>query len=311
MDIVDKYMKLYEGRTDAFGTGEGRWVKRSPTRKDFEDHLAGKGHGLGIAPLRDDGTVMWAAIDLDEPDFDTAVKMQGFIPGSSWVERSRSGNAHVLVFFSEPIQAWIPRGILRYACEAAEKGAVEIFPKQDRLLPGMLGNYLNLSYHGENRPVLLIGTGNMEPLNIVEFVDGALESRNDPHDWEKRARWLGLESPDARDKEHGEFGTRPFLHICAEHIIAEREHNPIVEGHRAVVFFNLARQLLNYEGFDDDEVKYYMCLVNDASPDPIQEWEIDRMIANVKRGQFTSTGCDDPLFSPYAHPDCPIAHGRS
>jgi hypothetical protein len=37
--------------------------------------------------------------------------------------------------------------------------------------------------------------------------------------------------------------------MCAEHIIANRESNPVMEGHRNVVYFCLAKQLLNYEGF--------------------------------------------------------------
>jgi hypothetical protein len=148
-------MRLFSGRKDAYGTGRGQWIKREPTPDVYAEHLRGEGPGLGIAPLLDDGTVWFAAIDLDEPDFDAAREMQEFLSfGATWVERSRSGNAHVWAFFEHPIQAWIARGILREATAAIGKPAVEVFPKQDKLREGMVGNYINLPYHGDDRPIL-------------------------------------------------------------------------------------------------------------------------------------------------------------
>jgi hypothetical protein len=49
--------------------------------------------------------------------------------------------------------------------------------------------------------------------------------------------------------------------------------------------------------------------LNASSPDPISDYELKRILGNAERGEYTSTGCDDPLFQPYAHPDCPIANG--
>ena len=100
---VVRFRRLFDGLSTAFGTGKGEWVKRPPRPEDFVDHLNGHGPGIGIGPLRPDNTVKFAAIDLDEPDFEAARAMQQYIPGASWVERSRSGNAHIWVFFSEPI----------------------------------------------------------------------------------------------------------------------------------------------------------------------------------------------------------------
>jgi hypothetical protein len=80
------------GRTDAYGTGRGQWIKREPTPAVYApgEHLRGEGPGLGIAPLLDDGTVWFAAIDLDEPDFDAAREMQEFL---SSVRRGSSARA--------------------------------------------------------------------------------------------------------------------------------------------------------------------------------------------------------------------------
>lgn len=314
---IPQFAGLFAGLDSAYGTGEGRWVKEGVTRALYAQHLRGEGPGLGIAPLRENGTVTFAAIDLDAPDFEAASTMQGLLPGQAWIERSRSGNAHIWVFFAEPVEAWSVRGILREATAAIGNPKIEVFPKQDRLRAGMFGNYINLPYYGFERPVLDLSrpvAPDAEPghqwweYNVNDFVRLAVASLNDPEDWRKRARWLGVPSPEERETtgKH-EFGTQPYLHLCTEHIIENRDRNPVVEGHRAVVYFCMAKQLSNCAMFDHDEALQMMALVNDASPDPIGESELRRILSNAERGQFSSTGCDDPLFAPYAHPDCPIA----
>lgn len=329
---IDRFARLFIGRTDAYGTGEGRWVRKEVTRAHYEAHLRGFGQGLGIAPLRDDGTIRFAAIDLDEPDFDAARDMQKFLPGDSFIERSRSGNAHVWVFFDGDVLAWPVRGILKLATEAAGKSSVEVFPKQDRLYPELrsavrpeLGNYINLPFHGDQRPILR-DPGDVEPFqdswypdeqeareraakehDLVEFLDLAEDSLNDGEAWMRRAEWLQIPSPDERSQYRAEFGTQKTLHMCAEHIIANREQNPVLEGARNVVYFCLSKQLLNYESMDEDEAWYFVKLVNDASPDRLDEHELRRIFNNAAMKGMTSTGCDDPLMANYVHPDCPIA----
>lgn len=322
---IAAYAKLFSGRTDAYGTGEGRWIKKPVTLSHYEAHLRGFAKGLGIAPLTDDNKIRFAAIDLDEPDFTAAREMQEYLPGPSFIERSRSGNAHVWVFFSESVDAWAVRGILKEATLAAGKASVEVFPKQDRLFPELrtefrpeLGNYINLPYHGEDRGVFApagTGYGDSFPpgpngelmMSVAEFLEYAADHLNEPHAWMRRAEWLQISPPEERLRDRSEFGSQKVLHMCAEHIIANRESNPVLEGHRNVVFFSLAKMLLNYEGFDEDEAWYFLKLVADASPDRTPEHELRRIFNNALMKQMTSTGCSDPLMEPYIHPDCPIA----
>jgi hypothetical protein len=321
---IERFAALFQGRTGEYGTGEGRWVHKPVTLAHYEAHLRGFGKGLGIAPLRDDGTIRFAAIDLDEPDFDAARDMQKFLPGDSFIERSRSGNAHVWVFFSDDVLAWPVRGILKAAIEAAGKMSVEVFPKQDRLFPELrsmperpeVGNYINLPFHGDQRPIESLEYSNWPPgayedsrfyRDVGEFLDDAYETLNDPENWLRRAEWLQIASPDERLKDRADFGTQETLHMCAEHIIANREQNPILEGHRNVVYFSLSKMLLNYKHMTDDEAWYFLKLTADASPDRVEEYELRRIFNNARVKGMTSTGCDDPLMSPYVHPDCPIA----
>jgi hypothetical protein len=318
--VSEQFADLFQGLDAAYGTGEGRWVKQPVTQGVYNDHLLGKGAGIGIAPLRPDNNVMFAAIDLDEPDFDAAFEMQDYIPGTSFVEQSRSGNAHVWVFFASPCEAWVAMGVLKEATLAAGKQHVEVFPKNHDFSKVKLGNYINLPYHGVSRPIvesearLQTDAGStthvLHPWRVEKFLHEALTNRNDPEEWRRKAQWLLISPPEQRER-NTEFGEQARLHICADHIIETADVNPIREGHRAAVFFALAKQLTNWRDCDHEEALMMMRSVNDASPDRIADSEIRRILGNAERGQFTSTGCDDPLFAPYAHPSCPIANPRS
>jgi hypothetical protein len=306
---VSRFMRLHAGLDIAFGTGQGRWIKRPPTLEDFSAHLSGRGPGIGIAPLRPDNTVKFAAIDLDEPDFDAAREMQKYIPGVSWIESSRSGNAHVWVFFDSPVAAWVPMGILKEATIAAGKDHVEVFPKNHDFAKVKLGNYINLSYYGTSRPILDMSGYPDTHYQLEPFLDAAEQSLNSPRKWEQKADWLMISPPESRARTQ-EFGSQKTLHICADHIISG-DAGPVTEGHRSIVYFCLAKMLTNWEQVDHDETVDIMRSVNEMSaPDSISDSELLRIVGNAERGQFTSTGCDDPLFAPYAHPSCHIAHPR-
>lgn len=305
-----KFAALFQGLEGAFGTGAGRWIKRPLRPEDWCDHLCGRGAGIGIAPLRPDNTVMFAAIDLDEPDFDAAREMQGYIPGVSWLERSRSGNAHVWVFFESPIEAWVPMGVLKEACLAAGKPHVEVFPKNHDFSKVKLGNYINLPFHGDTRPIIGSSIDVDAPAPSLDyFIHEATELRNDPDVWRRKASWLQIYDPGQREQT-SEFGEQPVLHICAKHIIGG-EAGMIPHGHQNAILFMLAKALTNWRDFDHDETLMTLLNVSRDLFDPVpSEAEVRRILSNVERARYTSTGCDDPLVQPFTHPDCPIAHPR-
>jgi hypothetical protein len=320
---VHPFINLFGGIADseaigAYGTGTGRWVKQPLTPLDVADHLVGTASGIGIPPLRPDNTVVFAAIDLDEPDFDAAREMQKYIPGTSFIERSRSGNAHVWVFFAEPIEAWLPMALLKEACVAAGKKHVEVFPKNHDFAKVKLGNYINLPYHGGERPIIASSwedTSEWDPTGVElecewpldVFIADATRTRNDPEDWRKRARWLMLAPPEARAST-STFGGRQQLHECCDYIInrAVSGEYPITEGSRSIVYFSLSKMLLNWSAIDEDDAWETIREANAASPTPLDSRELRRVFDNAARGGFTSTGCDDPVMAEYVHPDCPI-----
>lgn len=300
--------RLFQGRTDAIGRNQGGVERRIVTEGDYYKHFQGE-HPIGIFPMLDDNTCWFGAIDLDEPNFELASQMQLLIPNPSWIEKSRNGNAHVWVFFQSPAPAWVVRTVLRGATQAVGRSDVEIFPKQDALKPGMVGNYINLPLFGDERPILHMGTTDeLRPTPVASFLHRALETRHDPAVWERRARALGGKPPEEREVAR-EFGTATVLHECASHIIENRESNPLRRGHRAVVLFNLSKMLLNWEALDAAEARKWVGEVNAAGTHPVDVLEVDRIFNNALEGRWTSTGCDDPLMAPYVRPDCPIANG--
>lgn len=302
-----RFGRLFRGREDAYGTGVGGVVRAPVNVGIYQQHLDGHPPGVGIFPMVDGDVVYFGAIDLDEPNFALARSMQKLLPGTSFIERSRSGNAHVWVFFAHPAPAWAVKGVLRKATEAVGRKDVEVFPKQDALREGMVGNYINLPYHGADRPVLYDGDPHT-PMSLPTFLAHAEDETQDPAEWIRRARGLGVKPPAERE-ETGEWGEAPVLHACAQHIIAGilDGSRPLMPGARHQVLFHLAKQLLNWRDFTQAEAWSLMQEVNAALPRPLIESELERTFGNALTGQFTSTGCDDPLMAPYVLPSCPIA----
>lgn len=308
-----RFLELFGPRLDVYGVAKGKVVREPFSFAAAEQHLRGNtDYDLGFFPLRDDGTVRFAAVDLDEPDFETAALIAEKIPGNAWIERSRSGNAHVWVFFEEATPAWVARGILRFVLEAMDLPRVEIFPKQAELIPGMVGNYISAPYFGDERPMVWQSRVDREDwlsedYSLEYFLDNAEASRIDPQQWQDLCISWGIEPPRAKGEGAEEFGTRAVPHMCATYMLEHKSDNPLVPGHRATVLFNLAKQLANVEDFEPGDVEEMVEAMNQAGTDPIPEREVKRFVANAYARGYTSTGCDDPLMAPYVHPECPIA----
>lgn len=308
MTEEELFAGLFRGRDDVIGKAAGtpRVERRPVTIVDYEGHLYGDAYGIGIYPMLDDNTCWFGAVDLDEPDFELARMMQELLPGQSWLERSKSGNAHVWVFFERPCPAWAIRTLLRRATQSVGRPDVEIFPKQDALRKDMVGNFINLPWHGEDRPILLDdGT----PADRTWWLMKAGQTLQDPDAWIRRARKRGGLPPEEREAST-EWGEQPNLHMCAEYILTHKHDNPLTPGHRSVVLFNVARQLLNWRDCTEEEARRWVHELNDAATSPAPEFEVNRQFDNARDGRWTGTGCDDPVMTPYVDPACPIARGR-
>ncbi len=314
---VKTMRRLFNGRRDILGIAKGR-VQREPNGREFTDevwdalfqaHLNGETDAdLGIYLVRDDDTVTYCCVDIDEPNFDLAREVAETIPSDYvWIEKSRSGNFHVWTFFDEPLEAWAARTVLRGVIVAVGQPALELFPKQDGLRDGMVGNYVSIPWHGAGRPIVWgTATEGAEEGNITRegFLFEADSLRTSAEAWRRRGRALG--GKPRAEVRSGEFGTRRALHICANYIFEHRHDNPLVPGHRAVVLFNVAKQLANCVHYSEAESVQFVQAINEAGTDPIPEREVRRFVGNAFSGGFTSTGCDQMMA--YAAPDCKIAN---
>ena len=145
-----------------------------PTVELWETHLAGK-QGLGVHMLRDNGTVRFAAIDIDlyplPHDHAALARSIAELELPLIVCASKSGGAHLYLFGAEDLPGTLVRKKLAEWAIAlklpdwgtvTEKGRTvqkwEYYPKKDRLSgPTDHGNYLNMPYYGTERQAMGLG----------------------------------------------------------------------------------------------------------------------------------------------------------
>jgi hypothetical protein len=138
-----------EGKLDHAVKG---FAKEPVTTELWVQHLAGK-QGLGVVPIRRDGTVKWGAIDIDVYGIDPIEVANRILVLDLplIVCRSKSGGAHVYMFTSEPVSAFAMQTRLRDIAALLGHGGVEIFPKQTALAEGDSGSWVNMPFFdGDN-----------------------------------------------------------------------------------------------------------------------------------------------------------------
>lgn len=153
METIDAFTKLFRGREDVWGSVEGKSNKEAVTFASYEAHFQGK-RSLGVYPLLDDGTCHFFAVDLDEKNFDKALKIRSELNRLGlpvYICESKSKGYHIYGFGSEPLVAKDVRYVLLGMLDLLKISA-EVFPKQDRLDETIkYGNYINLPCFGSTR----------------------------------------------------------------------------------------------------------------------------------------------------------------
>lgn len=218
-DLVRRFANLYRGRGDVQGTEDGGCLHKRVTFGHYLGHFQGA-FGLGIYPLRDDGTCAWALVDIDTDDLDRALLLRrllhdGGVP--ALVLRSRARGYHVTVFVKGWARAADLRRILRAAAlEAGLPPTTEIYPRSDAPPPGATapGGYVRLPYVGAlsdpARPGKVIPAPRrrraFDPgppcrdLALAEFLEVAEASQVEPERIRAWAEELGEEdAPPPRD----------------------------------------------------------------------------------------------------------------
>jgi len=200
-ETLGRFYTLFKGNERSFGqcqksgTKYRQWTeKRCVTPIEFGEHLNGS-VGVGIVPIKDDGTVWFGTIDIDahgdveDIDLRDLVKTIDELNLPLIVCRSKSGGAHCYAFTSEPVEASQMRTLLANWASKIGFPGVEIFPKQSHLKKqedGVrpLGNWINLCYAGgasTDRYAVKKDGGKMTLDYFLDCCENARMSRGDVH----------------------------------------------------------------------------------------------------------------------------------
>jgi Primase C terminal 1 (PriCT-1) len=298
-DLAVRFMSLFSGLDRAHGIydvskepaaegikqkGKASTAAKPVTAKLWSDHLAGR-RGLGIIPLRDDATVLWAAIDVDRYPLDL-VALDGKIEEHRLplqLVRSKSGGAHLYLFLTESIPAkWIRAKLSDWAAALGHPG-VEIFPKQDEFVDKQdIGNWINMPYFNAADTVRY-GLGGGIRLTAEEFLEQAEAVRAScTRDHLDKLR------PVNRDVDPVFQDGPPCLEkLCTIGFPA---------GSRNKGLFNIG-VLLHRKGYDDWEQKLEELNRKYMQP-PMQSSEVMQTIKSFRRKNYGGYTCkDDPIRS--------------
>ena len=187
--MAASFMALFAGMQEAYGTyaigynkkgakqvGKAQTIREQLKLEHWQAHLSGE-QGLGVIPIRSDNRVKWGCIDIDDYHLDIAELAkrihQQKLP--LIVCRTKSGGAHVFMFFQEPVAAADCQSTLQEIASSLGFGGSEIFPKQTEVLleRGDLGNWLNMPYFNVTATNRYAVTPDGTPATAQEFLAAA------------------------------------------------------------------------------------------------------------------------------------------
>jgi len=196
---VSQFKEIFLGLERAYGTfqpkdslrednkAEGEtWIRKKPLEdKLWQDHLEGAWPSLGVFPINDEDKCRWGCIDVDEYPLDhvsIAKKLSErnlpFI-----VTKSKSGGAHIFLFFKDYVPAGIVHNKIKELAAFMGLGHCEVFPKQEKLMregnqaDWEVGSFLNMPYHNgleHTERYAFSGEGNV--LTLEEFLTGPYQT---------------------------------------------------------------------------------------------------------------------------------------
>jgi hypothetical protein len=159
-DSSGKHSLWTEGKRDANNKiiydSKGNTLPAEPlTDKKILEHLTGV-MGLGLVPITASGKLRFAALDIDKDDIDhielaRRVKNCGL---PMYVCRSKSGAAHVYIFFSgdgmdaKRVMKSLKDWSVALGC-GTDLPIAEIFPKQSHIDNADVGNWINLPFFND------------------------------------------------------------------------------------------------------------------------------------------------------------------
>lgn len=157
MDLAFEFLRIFTGNSRGHGEfqindqkgvkakGKATTVPTAVNEDLWREHIAGV-KGIGIVPITENNTSTWGAVDIDEYEGLDLEELSNKLPEPLILCRSKSGGAHVFLFTSQPVSSKVLRKKLMLVARALGHPNAEIFPKQDKLGPNDIGNWINMPY---------------------------------------------------------------------------------------------------------------------------------------------------------------------
>ncbi len=292
---VKAFASLFRGRTDVWGSVEGRANKEKVTLAHYRRHLVGD-ISLGVYMMQDDNTCHFFAIDYDIHDLATVLKIRQAFRDKGlpvYLANSKSKGSHLYGFAKKPL----PAADIRRACIAILSGLdieCEVFPKQaklDEVTP--FGNYINLPCFGFTREFL---RGDLKTVSVEEVTKSvtriSIETLN------QFVVSLPQPKPPAKLRaQRVRGGAKKGKHPpCIEEIM-----KGVSQGGRDHAAFALARHFLD-QYYTEPEVLGLLSTWDEHNRPPINDTqELEKKVKSAAKGY--AFGChsvtDEPALASY------------
>lgn len=183
LTLLNEFRQLFSGNINAYGVhqysytengkkeGGKNFTKVEPLLEEhYKKHLEGK-IGLGVIPIQPGNICNFCVLDVDEytKDFKyfLGIIFNNNIPILPF--RSKSGGLHLYTFFKEALNVKKAKGYMnRIKTLLGLSNKTEVFPKQDSLVPGQVGNWINLPYFNYIHTKQYLISPNFEPCSFPE-----------------------------------------------------------------------------------------------------------------------------------------------
>lgn len=190
-DLAGRMMLRFQGYEHAYGTygseqksttksgkleirSSARTVKDVVTIDMWVDHIEGR-KPLGIIPINEKNECKWSCIDVDSYTINHTEIVEKLAKRKlpMIVARSKSGGAHIFVFFKQWTSARDIQPVLKNLSAALGLGNCEIFPKQTEVLleRGDFGSWLNMPYMDVNKTKRAGVKATGALMTLEEFLD--------------------------------------------------------------------------------------------------------------------------------------------
>lgn len=285
---IERFASLFTGNKRSFGQYlpnakiKQFTVNEEYTTEHFRSHL--EGHvGVGVSPITDDNKCLWAVIDVDihgpngqQVDLEKIEQQVERDKLPLIVCRSKSGGAHIYLFFKEPTEAGRVRLILSRWSAALGYPTAEVFPKQVTLdmqpsdTERPKGSWVNLPYYNAHETDRWALDGGKQ-VTFDYFLALAEGKRIDLHEYEHGADIDYTKGPP-----------------CLQEILKNR----IEEGNRNTAVFQAAVYLKR--AFKDDWKSRLVEFNSMALVTPLGQQELRTIMGSVHKRDYQYKCREEP-----------------